>query len=178
MSKRVAVFGSSSITQDSQAGHEAYALGRLLGEQGFVVVNGGYGGVMEAVSKGCKDSGGDVLGVTCKTFTFRSGGNPYLTWEYPASNISVRLGKLLEFSDLVIAMPGNVGTVNEIFFLLTCWKVKEHAHPLILWREPFEEPLRLFAKRGLIEQCDFDSFLFVDSAEEALSAVKGISNRH
>ena len=61
---RISVFGGSQPREGSTAYAEAQQLGRLLAERGHVVLTGGYIGVMEAVSRGAREAGGHVIGVT------------------------------------------------------------------------------------------------------------------
>ena len=72
----VSVFGSG----ETPHGHAEYALaegvGRELGRLGCAVATGGYGGAMEAVSRGAKAAGAAVLGVTCRLWANRP--NPYV----------------------------------------------------------------------------------------------------
>ena len=60
----VAVFGSSQTEPGSLEWEEARRAGTRLGEAGYAVITGGYGGTMEAVSSGAADAGGHVIGVT------------------------------------------------------------------------------------------------------------------
>jgi len=64
MKTLITVFGGSRCSTDSAEYRDAVKLGRLLAGQGFTVVCGGYGGVMEAVSRGARAAGGEVLGIT------------------------------------------------------------------------------------------------------------------
>ena len=57
----VTVFGSSRPGEGSPDYEEARVLGRALAKHGFAVCSGGYGGVMEAVSRGAKEAGGKRL---------------------------------------------------------------------------------------------------------------------
>src|SRR5947209_938402 len=61
---RVTVFGSARVNEESQEYKDARRLGALLAGRGDVIVSGGYGGVMEAVSRGAREVGGQVVGVT------------------------------------------------------------------------------------------------------------------
>ena len=62
-------FQISSRPEDGHADYaEALELGRALAAAGFTVCTGGYGGVMEAVSRGARESGGRVLAVTSSFF--------------------------------------------------------------------------------------------------------------
>ncbi|MDI6694379.1 MAG: hypothetical protein QME21_04975 [Anaerolineales bacterium] len=63
MIRAVTVFGGSRPTPEDY--EQALHLGRLLGGSGYIVLTGGYIGVMEAVSRGASEAGGHVIGVTC-----------------------------------------------------------------------------------------------------------------
>jgi len=64
----VTVFGSSRPRETDADYEEARVLGRALAKHGFSVCSGGYGGVMEAVSRGAKEVGGKTYGVTADFF--------------------------------------------------------------------------------------------------------------
>ena len=59
----VSVFGGQAAARDSAEYDQARRLGRLLAERGFALCNGGYGGVMEAASRGAKEAGGRTMAV-------------------------------------------------------------------------------------------------------------------
>src|SRR6266567_3393242 len=67
-SEIITVFGSSRPREGDADYEQARALGRELAARGFRVCSGGYGGVMEAASRGAKESGGRTLAVTAKFF--------------------------------------------------------------------------------------------------------------
>ena len=60
----VAVFGSSQTEPGSVEWEDARRAGVRLAEEGYPVITGGYGGIMEAVSSGAAGAGGHVIGVT------------------------------------------------------------------------------------------------------------------
>src|SRR5206468_10814236 len=64
----VTVFGSSRPHETDGDYDEARVLGRALAKHGFSVCSGGYGGGMEAVSRGAKEGGGKTYGVTADFF--------------------------------------------------------------------------------------------------------------
>jgi uncharacterized protein (TIGR00725 family) len=74
--RRITVFGGSRCASDSPEYVEALRLGRLLVEAGFDVCSGGYYGVMEAISRGAHEAGGEVIGVTMNQF--KATPNAYL----------------------------------------------------------------------------------------------------
>ena len=89
--------------------------GRLLAEAGLGVVTGGYGGLMEAVSRGAHEVGGHVLGVTAPTvFQDRDSANEYVADERRAPHLVQRLHELTELSAGAIVLPGSLGTMAEL----------------------------------------------------------------
>lgn len=111
----VAVFGSSQIEPASPTWSVAEALGRRLADAGHAVLTGGYGGVMEAASKGAREAGGEAIGVTCEVFVSRKGGNPYLTEIRHTRTLPERLLALVEAADAFVVLYGGVGTLAELF---------------------------------------------------------------
>lgn len=111
----VAVFGSSAGRPGEPAYEAARACGRLLAEAGYVVATGGYGGVMEACSRGASEAGGRVIGVTApRAFPGRPGANRWVREEIPAATITERIHLLLTGSDACLALDGSIGTLTEL----------------------------------------------------------------
>lgn len=110
----ISVFGSSSITPDQTAWREARQLGRILAEAGARVATGGYGGTMEAVSKGASAGGGEVIGITApNVFPHRAGPNRFVRTEIPAHDIYERDRFLLRMASATVTLPGSIGTIVE-----------------------------------------------------------------
>jgi uncharacterized protein (TIGR00725 family) len=108
----VTVFGSSRPRDGHPGYDEARALGSALAAKGFVVCTGGYGGVMEAVSRGAKESGGHTIGVTAKVF--RSGPNDWVDKEIRRKTWQDRLFELISLGDAYVACTGGTGTLVEL----------------------------------------------------------------
>ena len=115
----VAVFGSSRTQPDEPDYAAAMRCGRLLAESGFHVATGGYGGLMEAVSRGAADAGGTVIAATAPSlFPNRVGANEWAHIEKPQPTLALRIGQLLDNSVATIALPGSIGTLTE---LIVAW---------------------------------------------------------
>ena len=111
----VAVYGSSSSVRGDGVYEMGVELGRLLAQAGFGVVNGGYSGLMEAVSAGAASAGGTAIGVTAPSlFPGRPGGNSYLTEEIPAGSLIDRIKVMSELACAYVVMPGSIGTLTEL----------------------------------------------------------------
>ncbi len=108
----VSVFGSSRPRSGDPHYAEAQALGAALAAKGLVVCSGGYGGVMEAVSRGAKEAGGRTLAVTAKFFRARA--NQWVDEEIRVSTWQERLFELVKRGRGYVACRGGTGTLVEL----------------------------------------------------------------
>ena len=111
--KTIVVFGSSRREESGPLYREAYELGRLLAITGCAVLSGGYGGSMAAVSRGAREAGGYVIGVTCAQFDPLH-PNPWLNEEIKAQTLLERLGIMMARGDGFVAVRGGIGTLSEV----------------------------------------------------------------
>lgn len=110
--KTITVFGSSR-PEDGHADYaEALELGRSLAAAGFTVCTGGYGGVMEAASRGARESGGRVVAVTSSFFRPRA--NRWVEEETRVATWQERLFELVRLGDGYVACKGGTGTLVEL----------------------------------------------------------------
>jgi uncharacterized protein (TIGR00725 family) len=108
----VTVFGSSRPQQGDADYEEARKLGTALARSGFAVCSGGYGGVMEAVSRGAKDDGGKTYGITAEFF--KSKVNAWVDVEVRKKTWQERLFSLIEMGDGFVVCKGGTGTLVEL----------------------------------------------------------------
>jgi uncharacterized protein (TIGR00730 family) len=108
----ITVFGSSRPAPAHPDYLEARSLGRALGEAGFSVCTGGYGGVMEAVSRGAKEAGATTYGVTAEFFKPRA--NPWIDREIRVATWRERLFELIGRADGFVTCKGGTGTLVEL----------------------------------------------------------------
>jgi hypothetical protein len=108
----ITVFGSSRPREDNADYREALALGRELAQAGFAVCSGGYGGVMEAVSRGAKEAGGKTYGVTAEFFKPKA--NAWIDVEVRLHTWQERLFELIRLGDGFVACKGGTGTLVEL----------------------------------------------------------------
>lgn len=113
--KAVAIFGSSQTEPDSADWIDAERVGARCAAAGLAVVTGGYGGTMEAASKGATQAGGHAIGVTAPDlFPGRSGANPFVTRTVEAAGLGERIGVLTDLTSGAIVLPGSIGTAAEL----------------------------------------------------------------
>lgn len=114
---RAVVFGSSSTKEHEEDYKNAIEVGKLLAQKGYDVVNGGYIGTMAAVSKGAREAGGKVIGITCEKLNYAP-PNKYLSEVIHTKDIFERLEMSFKDSDLFVVLPGGSGTITEM--MLAC----------------------------------------------------------
>src|SRR5438309_6426349 len=109
----VTVFGSSRPREGAADYEEARVLGRALAKHGFSVCSGGYGGVMEAASRGAKEAGGKTYGVTADFFKTAK-LNAWIDAEVRMKTWEERLFELIRRADAFVACKGGTGTLVEL----------------------------------------------------------------
>jgi len=113
----IAVFGGAVIDPNSNAWRKVYNLGRELAQRGAVVINGGYGGVMEASAAGAHSVGGITVGIICDNLPEKH-ANPYIQHEWKVERWDQRLLTLVWLSDGYAVMPGSSGTLVELSMVI------------------------------------------------------------
>lgn len=166
----IAVFGSSGITQESEAAHIAERAGHLLATAGFVVCNGGYMGAMEACSRGAFATGGKIIGVTCEAFRDRS-PNPYLTEEISTPDLNERIATLMRISDGYIVLDGMIGTLAELFL---AWNLvyMGDTKPLLVVGEPLRKTIAAIEQHTEVSAKHVQHLIFCPTVDDAVSRLQ------
>jgi uncharacterized protein (TIGR00725 family) len=97
---------------DAEIADFAFQVGRGIAEQGWILVCGGMGGVMEHACRGARSAGGVTLGIL--PGTSRSSGNPYLSCSVVTGIGEARNVLVVKSSQAIIAVDGSYGTLSEI----------------------------------------------------------------
>jgi hypothetical protein len=167
----VTVFGSARFTED----HPYYAIGREVGRRigrlGFTVITGGGPGLMEAASRGAKDVGGRSVGCNIRLPAEQT-ANRFLDRSVTCDHFFVRKVLLFKYSYAFVALPGGIGTMDELFEALTLIQTKKIGHfPVVLIGTHYWEPLVEFLNRMAIERtieaADLKLLLVTDDLDEA-----------
>lgn len=113
MDRIVGVFGSADPAEGSAEYEIARRVGAALGAMGYTVVNGGYGGTMEASARGAVEAGGKAIGVICTVW--KSAANAYVSRVITTTSLEGRLEKLIEMArGGYVVLPGSTGTLQEL----------------------------------------------------------------
>ena len=111
----IAVFCGSNYGASEEFADGARALGRALGEAGITVVYGGTTkGLMGVVADAALASGGNVHGVTIESLHQRGQSHAGLTRHEIAPSLRSRKERMVSLADAFIALPGGIGTIEEL----------------------------------------------------------------
>ena len=132
----------------------ARAFGRMLASHGLsLVYGGGRVGLMGAVADGVLEAGGRVVGVIPQALAEKELAHLGLTELHVVSSMHERKMRMASMSDAFVALPGGIGTLEEIFEVLTWAQLGFHAKPCAFLNvADFYTPLLQFVEH-LAEQC-------------------------
>lgn len=167
MNKTITIFGSSIPREEEDQYNFAYQLGSALAKDGFNICTGGYGGIMEAASKGAFDNGGLVYGVTVDGWENQP--NPYITIEVREKRLFERIEKLLELGDAYIILQGGTGTLLEF---AAVWefanKNLQQPKPIICHSQMWKEVVDVMNKQMELENRRSDLIRCFNSVDEII----------
>lgn len=145
----VTIFGSANVPVSDESYKHAEEVGSLLAENKYTVCTGGYGGIMEAASRGAKNAGGKTMGITIKTPGVRP--NEYIDENVIMSNWVERLMELIAIGDAYLIFRGGSGTLVELSAALEMMNKKiMKQKPIILYGSFWQkvlETLKLDSKQ-------------------------------
>jgi uncharacterized protein (TIGR00730 family) len=144
--RRVCVFCGSNRGSDPIYTAAARALGTLLArEQLGLVYGGGSVGLMGEVADAVLAAGGEAIGVIPHGLWAREVGHKALTQMHVVDTMHARKAMMADLADAFIALPGGLGTLEEIFEVWTWAQLGMHAKPLgFLNVAGFYDPLLAF----------------------------------
>lgn len=145
----VTVFGSARFTEENPYYMQARELGGKLAKNGFTIITGGGGGIMEAANRGAFESGGNSIGFNI-ALPHEQQLNPYVTETMDFQHFYARKVMLVFSSEALVVFPGGFGTLDEMFEVLTLVQTHKTAKvPIILVGTEFWKPLDEFIKNQL-----------------------------
>lgn len=175
---KIGVFCSANSNIDPDFLSMTEELGTWIGEHGHTLVFGGCNlGLMERVAKAVKAVGGMTIGVVPTIVEHRGSVSEYVDVEIPCDNLSDRKDLLLAQSDVLVALPGGVGTLDEVFTVVASRTIGYHGKRVILYNmKGFYDPLlRLLddlQAQGMIRGAWSDHIEVVENLEELAQKVE------
>jgi uncharacterized protein (TIGR00730 family) len=166
----VTIFGGSKCSESDLEYSQAQRVGELLAEAGFTICTGGYAGVMEAASRGARERGGRVIGVTMNQF--KSEPNRYLTSKIASEHFYERLQRLITQSVGYVALRGGMGTVTEISLVWNKLQTRVlDPRPLVLLGECWPPVVKEWQRHLVVTDVDVQLLNFANTPEEAVAII-------
>ncbi len=132
--KSVGVFCSSSNDLDARYYAEAEAIGRLLAGHGMELVYGGSNrGLMESVARGAVEAGGHVVGVVPQILVDTNRVSALPQERVLCRDLNDRKAIIIDRSDILLALPGGVGTLDEMFTVASAHSIGIHSKRVVLY---------------------------------------------
>ena len=180
--QRICVFCASSFGGDPAYAQAAGEMGALIGKQGRDLVYGSsLYGLMGVVATAAQQNGSHVTGVNITKFNFPDrvqNEDEYIVTE----TLQQRKVKMLELSDAFIALPGGIGTLDEMCEILAMLQLHLCRQPIgFLNVKGFYEPFRAFIDHmvaaGFLKLEDAELVILRDTPEEMLKALDEAAER-
>ena len=140
---KIGVFCSANGQIDSEFFRATEELGRWLAQNGYDLVFGGVNqGLMECIAHAVHEGGGRTIGVV-PTIVEKSGRtSQYVEVEIRCDNLTDRKQLMMDQSDVFVALPGGIGTLDEVFTVAASATIGYHDKPVILYNlKGFWNPL-------------------------------------
>lgn len=148
----VAVFGGADPGPEDALYREAEASAEILAARGCALVTGGYGGIMEAASRGAHRAGGRVKAVTCATFGELE-PNRWVGEVVPEEDLFTRTRRLIGLADAFLVFWGRSGTLSEVSFLWALVRGRQApSRPVALVGESWDRIFRGLVAEDVLEE--------------------------
>jgi uncharacterized protein (TIGR00730 family) len=173
----VTIFGSARVKPDDIYYQKTENLTRLLVQNGFSIITGGGGGIMEAANKGAGEAGGKSVGMNIQ-LPFEQKPNPYANIHLHYKYFFIRKVMFVKYAIAYVILPGGFGTMDELFEALTLIQTKRiKSFPLILMGSEYWQGLLDWLKKTMLREDkilagDLDLIQVVDEPEEVVKLIK------
>ena len=179
----IAVYCGSSPAKNPHFTECARELGAWIARNGHALVYGGSSvGLMGVASRAALDAGGEVYGVEPRFFIEAGVAQHDLTRLYVTDDMTQRKAKMIELAEAFVAIPGGVGTLEEISEIFSRIRLGLGPDECFLMNiDGFYDPLRALLQnmfdQGFLAQADIDRIHFPESMDEFVRAFEE-SQRH
>ena len=175
--KSLAVFCGSSPGNRPAYTELAVRTGELIAQRGLTLVyGGGRVGLMGSLAEAALAGGGRVVGVIPQMLMDREVGHPGLSQLHVVKSLAERKLRMAELSDAFVALPGGLGTLDELSEMWTWTQLNLHQKPCALlntggYYDALIDFLRSATHEGFVSQRDLEQLLIFDAFESLLDAL-------
>ncbi|SEA66272.1 hypothetical protein SAMN04487851_11099 [Prevotella sp. tc2-28] len=176
---KIGIFCSANEQLDPDFFTMTEELGRWLATEGHTLVYGGVNsGLMECVARAVKQAGGRTVGVLPQIVVKGGRISDYVDVEMMCDNLSDRKQLMGDRSDVFIALPGGIGTIDEVFTIAAAHTIGYHDKRVILYNmkgfwDDLTAMLDRLQQRGMVRGEWRDYIAVANSLEEISELIKG-----
>ena len=177
--KSIAVYCASSNKVRASFVEAAETLGAIFASHGIRLVYGDGGiGLMAAVAKGVLDAGGEAIGVIPRFMVEQGWNNPRSTKTIVTETMHERKATICNISDAMVALPGGIGTFEELLECLTWKQLGLHNNPVVIlntdgYYDSLLSCIDLMVEEQMMRPIHKDMFVVVSTPQEVLPAILG-----
>ncbi len=180
----ITVFGSARSKEDNPYYKQTKKLCHVLCKNGYNIITGGGGGIMEAANRGAYECGDcESIGLNI-SLPQEQTPNKFTTTEIGFDYFFARKVMLVKYSFTYIIFPGGFGTMDELFEALTLMQTKKISQVKIIligtkyWKPLYEFIKTSMLKEGLISESDLDLIFLSDDLEKIADEVDELLITH
>ncbi|WP_347254576.1 TIGR00730 family Rossman fold protein [Leminorella grimontii] len=177
MRKNICVYCGASTGNNPSYAQAAERLDKAIAEQGRrLVYGGGNKGLMGILANAVLDAGGEVTGVIPERLVEAETAHKGLTTLEVVPDMHARKARMSELADGFIALPGGIGTLEELFEVWTWSQIGYHKNPVgLLNIQGFYSPMSTFlqhvADEGFVRQSYLNTLLISDNVQQLLNDI-------
>ena len=176
--RRVTVFTGSKHGNDPHYGQAVQSFANTVAEQGLdVVFGGGNVGLMGVLADTALVAGAQVFGVMPESMQDTETPHPDLTQLDIVPNMHTRKQRMAELGDAFVALPGGLGTLEELFEIWTWQQLGLHTKPVALYNpmgfwDPLLTMIDHMAGQGFVRHSFISALIVEDDAARLLDALR------
>lgn len=173
----IAVYCASSNKLRPSFVEAAERLGELIAAEGMRLVYGDGGiGLMAAVARGALNNGGEVIGVIPQFMVDQGWNNPNSTQTIITQTMHERKATICDISDAMVALPGGIGTFEELLECLTWKQLGLHQNPVVIlntdgYYDHLLACIDLMVEEQMMRPIHKEMFVVVSQPEEVIPAI-------
>ena len=175
---RVGIYCGSKTGNNPIYAEKAEELGVFLAKHHIGIVYGGSNqGLMGKVANAILDHNGEVIGVMPNFLQWKEITHQNLTKIHYVTTMYERKAKMLELADILLALPGGSGTMDEFFDVMTLSQIGHHQKPVCLYNvnnyyEFLQLQLQHMVNEGFMQQEQLTSIFTVQSPTELFEIIQ------
>lgn len=178
----VTIFGSARTPEGDRYYEMARKVAACAVKNGYGVITGGGGGIMEAANRGAFEANGTSIGLNIQ-LPFEQVANKYIKLLLSFKHFFCRKVMFLKYTSAVIVLPGGFGTMDELFEALTLVQTQKSGHlPIVIMGKDYWKGLDDWLRGSMyankyISKGDFDLITMTDDPREAIDIINAFMKR-